>query len=108
MTVTTASTAPGRWRTRLLAAILVTLTCFPILIFATNATQRGPLMTARKAALARARVQEIPDSVRRARQTMQRRQIRPTFKTAMMGLSVQLFWIAMIAVVGRRWFKLRL
>jgi hypothetical protein len=106
--VAATSAAPGRWRSRLLAAILIVLTCFPILIFATDATQRGPLVTARNAAFRRARVRQLPDTERRARQALQRRRIRPTFATAAMGIGVQLFWIVVIAVVGRKWFRLRL
>jgi hypothetical protein len=108
MTVVARYPAQSRWRSRLLAAILVTMTCLPILIFATNATQRGPLVTARNAAFQRARVQPLPDSVRRARQASRRRQIRPTFASAVKGMGVQLFGIVVIAVVGRTWFRLRL
>ena len=95
-------------KSRLLAAILVTLTCLPILIFTTNATQRGPLVTARDAAFKRAGVQQVPDSVRRVRHALQRRGIRPTFETAAVGIAVQLLWVVVIAAVGRRWFRLRL
>ena len=108
MTANAARTAPGKWRTRLLTATLITLAGFPILIFATDATHRGPLVSARAAAMKRAGVQEIPDSVRRERQARQRRRIRPTFEGAVLAMAFQLFWIVAIAVVGRTFFRLRL
>jgi hypothetical protein len=98
----------GRWKTRLLAATVVFLTVVPILIFATDATQRGPLVSARNAAIRRAGVIQVPDSARRARQRTQRDRIRPTLMTAVFGMMRQLFWVAVIGIVGRKYFKLRL
>ncbi|MGB7211428.1 MAG: hypothetical protein WBC97_02270 [Gemmatimonadales bacterium] len=102
------SSAPSRSRSRLLAGILAVLACLPILVFATNATQRGPLVTARDAVMKRAGVRQVPDSARRVRQASERRRIRPAFDSAALGMAVQLFWIVVIGVVGRKWFGLRL
>jgi hypothetical protein len=98
----------SRWKTRLLAAIVVFLAVFPIVIFATDATERGPVATARNAAMKRAGVRQVPDSARRARGRAQRKRIHPTLMTAALGMAVQLFWVAMIGVVGRKFFSLRL
>jgi hypothetical protein len=98
----------SRWKPRLLAATVVFLTVLPILIFATNATQRGPLVTARNAAIKRAGAIQVPDSLRRERRRLQRQRIRPTPMTAAFGVTVQLFWVAAIGIVGRKFFQLRL
>ena len=98
----------SRWKMRLLAATVVLLAGLPLLIFATDATQRGPIVTARNAARQRAGLAEVPDSARRARRRAQRERVRPTLMSAAVGLIVQLFWVAVIAVVGRKFFGLRL
>ena len=98
----------SRWKSRLLAATVVLLTVLPILIFASDATQRGPLVTARNAAMKRAGVTQVPDSLRRARRRLQRERIRPTPMTTVFGMTAQLFWVAVIGIVGRKFFKLRL
>ena len=96
------------WRPKVLAGILSFLAVAPILIFATNLTQRRPLTAARNAALARAGVQQVPDSVRARRQALQRQRLRPTFTSAVLGIALQLLWVVVIGIVGRRVFQLRL
>ncbi len=98
----------SRWKTRLLAATVVFLALFPIFIFAADATERGPLVTMRNAAMQRAGARQMPDSLRRARQRAQRQRIRPTLTTAALGMVLQLFWVVMIGLVGRKYFGLRL
>ena len=98
----------SRWKTRLLAATVVFLALLPIVIFATDATQRGPLVAARNAAVQRAGTTQVPDSVRRARRRAQRRRIHPTLTTVIPGMAVQLFWVALFGIVGRTYFRLRL
>ena len=98
----------SRWKTRLLSATIVFFAVFPLLIFATHATERGPLVTARNAAFKRAGVVPPPDSVREARGRAQRARRQQTLGTATLGLTVQLFWLVIVGVVGRKWFGLRL
>jgi hypothetical protein len=98
----------SRWKPRVLAGIIVFLTLTPILIFSTDATQRGPFVTARNAAMQRAGVTQTPDSVREARARLQRQQICPALKTAALGMMVQLIWAALVGLVGRKLFALRL
>lgn len=98
----------GRWKTRLLGAIVVFLAVLPIVMFATDATQRGPLVAARTAAMRRVGATQLPDSVRRARQRTQRQRIHPTLMTATLGMTVQLVWVAVFGIVGRKYFRLRL
>ena len=95
---------------RLLAAIIVILTCLPLLVFATDAPTRAPVRAARDIALARAGVPNREDdpSVREERGRRNRASRHPTLASAALAMFVQLLWVCMAAWVGRRWFGLRL
>jgi len=94
--------------TRLLAAILIVLTLLPLLVFATDAPNRAPVRAAREAALARtgAKAEDSDEREERSREARQRRH--PPLWGAVTAMLFQLFWICIIALVGRRGFGLRL
>jgi hypothetical protein len=96
--------------TRLLAIALVIVTLLPILIFATDLTNRRVLQATRERALQRASVRPRPESqdARRGRIRARRASIHPTVPTVAMSMAFQLVMLAVIAVVGKRLFALRL
>ncbi len=110
------TSAPRREASRrmsnLLALILVVLAVLPIVIFATDATNRGPLLRAghagRAVAERRARVAPEDAAARLERRRESRAARHPTLVSVLFGTAVQIFWITAAGVIGRRLFKLRL
>jgi hypothetical protein len=108
----TEATAPPRrahpLRHWLLAIIVTVLTILPLLVFATDLPNRAPVRAAREAALARAGVKPLDPAVREERSRKNRASRHPTLGNAVLAMLVQLFWVCIVAWVGRRGFGLRL
>jgi hypothetical protein len=92
----------------LLSIILIIVTILPLIIFATDFTNRAPVRTARTAVGRRAGAPQETQTLRLERRRVERAKRRPTFGGAAIGLVVSLFWIGAAGVVGRRLFRLRL
>ena len=96
--------------TMLLVIALITVTVFPILIFATDLTNWRVLQSLRERALHRAGVSISAESqnARRERKRQSRANIHPRASTAATSMAFQLAVLIVLAVVGRRLFALRL
>ena len=94
----------------LLVIALITVTVFPILIFATDLTNWRVLQSLRERALHRAGVSISAESqnARRERKRQSRANIHPRASTAATSMAFQLAVLIVLAVVGRRLFALRL
>ncbi|MGH7654134.1 MAG: hypothetical protein ACREN6_05665 [Gemmatimonadaceae bacterium] len=99
---------------RFLVFALVTCTVLPLVIFATDATNSRLVRAARAsalkraAALKRADVKQLDDSVRSERARASRARRHPGVGRVTESLAIELFWIVVIAAAGRRLFTLRL
>jgi hypothetical protein len=97
-------------KVRLLSLILIILTLLPLVVFATDAPNRAFVRAARQAALARAGVtaRDEDPALRLERSRVARASRHPTLGSALIAMLVQLFWVCVVAWVGRRVFSLRL
>jgi hypothetical protein len=91
-----------------LKATLMVFCVLPLLIFATDATSGRAAKAARAEVARRSGARPESDSTRRERVRRGRANIHPDVGSIVSGLSLQLFWVAVVAVIGRRIFGLRL
>ena len=94
----------------LLAAIIVVLAVFPLVVFATDLPNSWALRAAREQVAVRSgrRYVEVDPDVRRRRQMLRREALGTTWSRAFASMLLQLAFVVAAGVVGRRVFGLRL